>query len=102
MRLQLSPSIVRPAFQLRTSFGTTPRIVTPALATNSPNSRRCGAPTCNAIVAPFTRLAYVSHGPIIQPKLVGHARTSEGRTSWWREASAAPLIAVVWVHGIAF
>ena len=32
-------------FQLRTSFGTTPSIVTPASATNSPNARFVVDPT---------------------------------------------------------
>ena len=89
-------------FQLRTSFGTTPSIVTPAPATKSPNARVVVDPTYRAIVALFIRLAYVSQGPIIQPKLVGHARTSDGRTSRWRYASAALLIGVVWVQGIPF
>ena len=57
IRCQSSPSIVRSAFQFRTSFGTTPSIVTPARATNSPNGRAVVAPTYNAIVAPFTKLA---------------------------------------------
>src|SRR3990172_6105710 len=99
---QSRPSIVRPAFHARTSLGTTPRNVTPARDTNSPNARPCGSPTYRAIVARFTRLAYVSHGPIIQPKLVGHASTSVGRASMCRYASAAHLIGVVCVHGIAF
>src|SRR6266508_6295760 len=78
IRLQSRPSIVRSAFHARTSFGTTPSIVTPARETNSPKARRWFPPTYSAIAAPFTKLAYVSHGPIIQPKLVGHAITSEG------------------------
>src|SRR5438552_952132 len=49
-----------------------------------------------------TRGLSVIQGPIIQPKLVGQARTSDGRTSRWRYASAALLIGVVWVHGIPF
>src|SRR6059036_2793799 len=101
MASQFNPSMVPAAFHARTSFGTTPRNVTPARDTNSPNARACGSPTYNAIVARFTRLAYVRYGPIIQPKLVGHASTSVGRASAWRYASAALLIGVVWVHGIA-
>src|SRR5439155_1501494 len=73
--------IVVSVFQLRTSFGTTPSIVTPVRATNSPNGRAVVAPTYKAIVAPLTKLAYVSQGPIIHPKLVGQASTSLGRMS---------------------
>src|SRR6266705_3058903 len=102
IRCQSSPSIALSVFQLRTSFGTTPSIVTRDRARNSPNARVVVAPTYRAIVAWFTRLAYVSQGPIIHPKLVGQASTSDGRTSWWRYASAALLIGVVCVHGIAF
>src|SRR5436309_12544923 len=36
---QSSPSIARSAFQLRTSFGTTPSIVKPARVTNSTNGQ---------------------------------------------------------------
>src|SRR5207244_6682289 len=82
IRPQSNPSIVPSSFHARTSFGTTPSIVTPAWDTNTPNARLVVLPTYRAIVARFTRDAYVSHGPIIHPKLVGHARTSEGPTSW--------------------
>src|SRR5256712_13162812 len=81
IRCQSSPSIVRSAFQLRTSFGTTPSIVTPARATNSPNGRAVVAPTYKANVASFPKRAYVSHGPIIHPKLVGQGSQSRGRMS---------------------
>ena len=44
----------------------------------------------------------MSQGPIIQPRLVGQATTSPGRMSWCAQPSAAALIGVMWVHGIAF
>src|SRR5207244_8690512 len=98
IRCQSRPSIVRSVFQLRTSFGTTPSIVTPARATNSPKGRAVVAPTYKAIVAPLTKLAYVSQGPIIPPKLVGHATTSLARMSRRRYAHAAPCPRHVWLH----
>src|SRR5437870_8326108 len=81
IRLQSNPSIVPSNFQERTSFGTTPSIVTPASDTNSPNARRVVPPTYRAIGARFTRLAYVSQGPIIHPRRVGQRRTSSRRAS---------------------
>ena len=45
IRLQSNPSIVPSSFHARTSFGTTPSIVTPAWDTNSPNARRVVLPT---------------------------------------------------------
>ena len=40
-------------------------------------------------------------GPIIQPRLVGQATTSPGRTSSWAQASVAALRGVTCVQGMA-
>src|SRR5205807_9125120 len=81
IRPQSNPFIVPSSFHARTSFGTTPSIVTPAWDTNSPKARRVVLPTYRAIVARFNRDAYVSQGPIIHPELVGQVRTSKGPTT---------------------
>ena len=43
----------------------------------------------------------MSHGPIIQPRLVGQATTSPGCTSWWKCPSIEALIGSIWDQGIA-
>lgn len=55
----------------------------------------------SAMAAPFSRAAYSSQGPIIQPKLVGQAATSPRRTSCCAQASTPHRIGVTCVHGIA-
>lgn len=54
-----------------------------------------------AMVAPFSRAAYSSQGPIIQPRLVGQASTSLGCTSPTDQASTAQRMGVVCVQGMA-
>lgn len=82
-------------------LGTKPSIETPAASMNTPKSRPSGDPWKRARVAPFRRAAKTSQGPIIQPKLVGHATVSPWRTSWWKNAFAALRIGVVCVQGMA-
>lgn len=45
--------------------------------------------------------AYTSHGPIIQPMLVGQHSMSPGRTSWWKKASAPQRSGVMCDQGMA-
>lgn len=59
-------------------------------------------PLYRAMEAPLIKLAYTSHGPIIQPRLVGHATTSPLRISICAHASAAAFRGVACLHGIAF
>lgn len=53
------------------------------------------------MVPPLSSAAYTSHGPIIQPRLVGHATTDPGRMSWCAQPSAAQRSGVTWLQGIA-
>src|SRR5882724_4890802 len=66
--------------QLFTRLGTTPSIVVFADCTKLPNSRPVGAPQYKPIAARLSRLAKISHGPIIQPRFVGQTSTSLGWT----------------------
>src|SRR5438128_11186949 len=102
IRCQSSPSIAPSVFQLRTSFGTTPSIVTRARATNSPNARVVVAPTYRSIVAWLTRLASVRQGPIIAQYHDVLASPSSGQTVGWRSAVAVLLFCVVDIQGTDF
>ncbi len=89
------------ALQAFAMLGTKPSMDTPVLCMKTPNSRPRGEPWKRAIVAPFKRAAKTSHGPIIQPRLVGQATVSPSLTSWWKKAFAALRMGVVWVQGMA-
>mmetsp|Transcript_3494 Transcript_3494/g.10940 ORF Transcript_3494/g.10940 Transcript_3494/m.10940 type:complete len:340 (+) Transcript_3494:913-1932(+) len=69
--------------------GTRPSMVTRARSTNRQKGRPVGAPQKSARVASLSSAAYTSHGPIIQPRLVGQHTTSRVRTSCRQCASAA-------------
>ena len=60
-----------------------------------------GLTSKTAMVAPFSRAAKSSQGPIIQPRLLGQASTSPGRTSCRVCASRPARRGVLCVHGIA-
>mmetsp|Transcript_22944 Transcript_22944/g.74750 ORF Transcript_22944/g.74750 Transcript_22944/m.74750 type:complete len:400 (-) Transcript_22944:1046-2245(-) len=97
-----TPASAPPDLHACTIAGTTPKHVTPARDTNVANPRSSGDPSNSAAAAPFNSDAYTSHGPIIHPKLVGHARTSRCRMSWCAHASTAHRIGVTCDHGMAF
>src|SRR5262245_12325637 len=68
---QSSCSMLRDCRHRQTILGTTPRILTPTSCTKRPNVSPNGAPSNSAIVPRLIRVAKVSQGPIIHPKLVG-------------------------------
>lgn len=90
-----------PALHALTMLGTTPSTATPASSTNSPKSRPNGAPWYRATAAPLSSAAYSSHGPIIQPRLVGQATTSPGRMPCCAQPSTAQRSGVRCVQGMA-
>ena len=53
------------------------------------------------MVAPLSRAAKSSQGPIIQPRLLGQASTLPGLTSCRVCASSPALRGVTWVQGMA-
>jgi hypothetical protein len=79
------------SFQALTMEGMTPNIVMRAVATNWQKGRPVGAPRNSPMAALLNRVANINHGPIIQPRLVGHATTSPRRTSWQLHALTAGL-----------
>jgi hypothetical protein len=75
---------------------------TRAASTNRPKSLPVGAPWYRAMLAPLSSAAYSSHGPIIQPRLVGQHSTPPGPRSCCAHASVAQRSGVMWVQGMAF
>mmetsp|Transcript_7310 Transcript_7310/g.13865 ORF Transcript_7310/g.13865 Transcript_7310/m.13865 type:complete len:222 (+) Transcript_7310:819-1484(+) len=99
---QSKPSIQPDCRHVAARLGTSPSCVTLALCTNRPNSRPPGPPSNTATHAQFNSAPYISHGPIIHPRLVGQHNTSRGRTSICAKASHAHRRGSVCAQGMAF